>query len=286
MRLNLALVAFSISLAPALQGEHLDAKQELVAGVKAAESYNWQAAAIHFHAAQLQLAATDTREKLLARIGYMRSTMEQRNLAQLTRQYQALSLSPVVRTDPNVRMWLYVAKGDCDNDLQFPEASRRDWRIVQETATLSKNAKWIYRAKGELAIPEYYLGDLASSRKLVTEALDAATAANDNASVVRLLTHIGTVYMLRGDFVKGMDHLNKAEQLAARTPESGFPVNVKEGQLLGLIGTGKFDAAMSLANDIVTKMHAQDRRINESQTRVMLAGIYGKQNNLAARFSS
>ena len=282
MYLNLALAALFMFLPPVLHGEHLDARQELAAGVRAAELYNWQEAATHFHAAQLHLPATDTREKLLARIGYMRSTMEQRNLAELTREYRTLALSPVVRTDLNLRMWLYIAKGDCDNDLQFPEAARRDWRIVQETATLSKNAKWIYRAKGELAIPEYYLGDLASSRQLVTEALDAATAVNDNASIVRLLTHIGTVYMLRGAFARGMDHLNKAEQLAARTPESGFPVNVKEGQLLGLIGTGKLDAAMSLANDIVAKMHAQDRRINESQTRVMLAGIYEKQKNLPA----
>lgn len=281
MHLNLALVALFMSIAPVLQGEHLDARQELAAGVKAAEFYNWQEATTHFRAAQLHLPPTDTGEKLLARIGYLRSTMEQRNLAQLTRQYQALALSPVVRNDSNLRMWLYIAKGDCDNDLQFPEAARRDWRIVEETATLRKKTKWIYRAKGELAIPEYYLGDLASSRKLVTEALDGATAVNDSASVIRLLTHIGTVYMLRGDFTRGMEHLNKAEQLAARTPESGFPVNVKEGQLLGLIGTGKLDAALTLANDIVSKMHAQDRRINESQTRVMLAGIYEKQKNLS-----
>ena len=88
--------------------------------------------------------------------------------------------------------------------------------------------------------------------------------------------------MLRGDFAQGMNHLNEAEQIAGKTPESGFPVNVKEGQLLGLIGTNKLDEAMRVANDIIARMHAQDRRINESQTRVMLAGIYEKQKNLPA----
>ena len=282
MHFKLALVALLMPFAPFLQGRHLDAKEELAAGIKAAEFYNWKEAATHFRSAELDLPTSDSRERLLAKIGYMRSTMEQRNLARLTRQYQALSLNQAIRTDPNLRMWLYIAKGDCDNDLQFPEAARRDWRIVLETATVRRNSKWIYRAKGELAIPEYYLGDLASSRKLVTEALQAASAANDNASVVRLLTHIGSVYMLRGDFTRGMDHLNKAEQIANKTPESGYPVNVKEGQLLGLIGTGKLDAAMGSANDIIARMHAQDRRINESQTRVMLAGIYEKQKNLPA----
>ena len=282
MHVKLALAALSLSLASVLRGENLNAKQELAAGLTAAEFYNWNEAATHFRAAELRLPAADTSKKLLAKVGYMRSTMEQRNLAELTRQYQALSLSQAVRSDANLRLWLYIAKGDCDNDLQFPEAARRDWRIVEETAVLTKNAKWKYRAKGELAIPEYYLGDLASSRKLVTEALQAASTTNDNASVVRLLTHIGTVYMLRGDFAQGMSHLNEAEQIAGKTPESGFPVNVKEGQLLGLIGTNKLDEATRVANDIITRMHAQDRRINESQTRVMLAGIYEKQKNLKA----
>ena len=136
--------------------------------------------------------------------------------------------------------------------------------------------------KGELAIPAYYLGDLASSRQLVTEALQAATAAKDTPSVVRLLTHIGTVYMLRGDFAKGLDHLSKADQLAAAITGSAYPVNVKEGELLGLIGTGKLDEAMRLANEIIARMHAQDRRINEAQTRVTLAAIYQRQKNMTA----
>lgn len=252
-------------------------KQELDNGLKAAEAYNWAAAAPHFRAAELHLSG---RDRVLAKIGYWRSTMEQRNLAELTRQYQGLTSDAFVRSDAKVRMWLYIAKGDCDNDLQFPEAAKRDWRLVQELAASIRNMKWIYRAKGEAAIPAYYLGDLASSRRLVTEALGAATAANDFPSVVRLLTHIGTVYMLRGDFAKGNEHLQKAEALSNKAPESGYPVNVKEGQLLGLIGTGQLDAALALANNIVTRMQAEQRRINEAQTRVMLAGVLEKQQKV------
>ncbi len=285
MHFSAVLIALTLSLVPTLKAEAREAKQELADGVKAAESYNWAEARAHFRSAQLRLSSSNTKEQLLAKVGFMRSTMEQRNLAELTRQYQTLSQSSVVRNDPYLRMWLYIAKGDCDNDLQFPEAARRDWQIVQQTAVDIKDSKWTYRAKGELAIPAYYLGNLASSRQLVTEALQAATAAKDNASVVRLLTHIGTVYMLRGDFANGMDHLGKADQLAATTPEIGYPVNVKEGELLGLIGTGKLKEAMVLANDIITRMHSQDRRINEAQTRVMLAGIYQRQKNLTAALS-
>ena len=282
MHFPAVIIALTLSLVPILNAEARNAKQELADGVRAAESYNWAEAGIHFHSAQLRLPSSATKEQLLAKVGFMRSTMEQRNLAELTRQYQTLAQNSAVRNDPYLRMWLYIAKGDCDNDLQFPEAARRDWQTVQQIAVDIKDPKWTYRSKGELAIPAYYLGDLASSRQLVTEALQAATAAKDSASVVRLLTHIGTVFMLRGDFAKGMDHLGKADQLAARTPESGYPVNVKEGELLGLIGTGKLDEAMVLANEIITRMHSLDQRINEAQTRVMLAGIYQKQKNITA----
>ena len=125
--------------------------------------------------------------------------MEQRNLAELTRTYRLLADNAVAKSDPEVRLWLYIAKGDCDNDLQFPEASRRDWEMVERLASQTNNQKWKYRSKGELAIPAYYMGDLASSRKLVSEALDSASAAGDSPSVVRLLTHIGAVYVMVGE---------------------------------------------------------------------------------------
>ncbi len=277
MQVHAGLTALLLFVVPALPADQLSPKQELAEGLKAAESYDWMTAAPHFRAAEAGLRGQD---EFIAKVGLMRATMEQRNLARLTREYQLLSASPLVHTNSEARMWLYIAKGDCDNDLQFPEAARRDWQIVQEVATSIKNLKWVYRAKGEAAVPEYYLGDLASSRKLVSEALEAASVARDGASIVRLLTHIGTVYMLRGDFAKGFDHLNKAEQIASKTPGSPYPANVKEGQLLGMLRIGQLDKAFALANDIISRMHAQDRRINESQTRVMLAGIFEQQKKI------
>lgn len=282
MRLIGALVAVSLSTVALLHADSLRPKQELAAGVSAAESYNWTAAVPHLRYAELHLPESNQPERILAKVLFMRSTMEQRNLTELTRAYGALENSRVVQANPELRMWLYIAKGDCDNDLQFPEAAKRDWQKVQQLASASKSQRWIYRAKGELAIPAYYMGDLATSRTLVTEALESAKAAKDDASVVRLLTHIGTVYMLRGDFASGLEHLTEADQIAATVPAIGYPVTVKEGELLGLIGTAKLSEAAILANDIIKKMHAQDRRINEAQTRVMVASICQKQKNFPA----
>ncbi len=279
MRITAALIALSLSAASILGAAALNPKQELTAGLKAAESYDWIGAVPHLQYARLHLPQSDARDRALANVLLLRSTMEQRNLAELTRTYRLLSESPLIKSNAEIRMWLYIAKGDCDNDLQFPEASRRDWQQVEQLAVETNSPKWAYRAKGELAIPAYYMGNLASSRKLVSEALEAATAAGDTASIVRLLTHIGAVYVMRGSFDVGMEHLKKAETLAARAGDQ-YPAVVKISELLGLIGMDKLPEAKVLAEDIIRRMYAQDRRINEAQTRVMLGSIYEKQDKL------
>lgn len=259
--------------------QKLSAEQELAAGMRFAELYRWIDAQPHFQRAR-QLSRPVTRTGVLARIGLLRATMEQRNLAELTRTFAVLEQDPIVRRHADVRMWLFIAKGDCDNELQFPEVARRDWELVKELAAASGNSKWVYRADGELSIPYYYSGDLAMSRRLVSQALSAAEKAKDGASVIRLLTHIGTVYIMHDQVVPGMERLQKAEETALAVPENGYPVVVKEGQILGLIKAGRLPEAEALAKQIITRTRSQDRRIHEAQTRLMLAEIYEKQNKL------
>jgi hypothetical protein len=191
---GLILIVGVLGVGSASYAQKLSAEQEVAAGLRFAELYRWIDAQPHFQRAQ-QLSGPSTRSGVLARIGLLRATMEQRNLAELTRTFAALEQNPIVRRHADVRMWLYIAKGDCDNELQFPEVARRDWELVKDLAAASRNPKWSYRADGELSIPYYYSGDLATSRKLVSYALDGAEKARDAASVIRLLTHIGTVYI-------------------------------------------------------------------------------------------
>lgn len=276
---RLILIVGVLGVWSASYAQKLSAEQELAAGLRFAELYRWIDAQSHFERAQ-QLSRPSTRIGVLARIGFLRATMEQRNLAELTRIFAALEQNPIVRRHADVRMWLYIAKGDCDNELQFPEVARRDWEHVKDIAAATRNAKWSYRADGELSIPYYYSGDLATSRKLVSQALAAADSAKDAASVIRLLTHIGTVYIMRGQVAPGMERLRKAEETALAAPETGYPVVVKEGQILGLIASGKLSEAEANANQIITRTKAQVRRIHETQTRLMLAQVYEKQNKL------
>lgn len=247
---RLILIVGVLGVASASYAQKLSAEGELAAGLRFAELYRWIDAQPHFQRAQ-QLSRPFTRTGVLAQIGFLRATMEQRNLAELTRTFTALEENPVVRRYADARMWLYIAKGDCDNELQFPEVARRDWELVKNLATAARNPKWSYRADGELSIPYYYSGDLATSRRLVSQALAAANAAKDTASVIRLLTHIGTVYIMRDQVDPGMEHLRNAETLARTAPETGYPIVVKEGQVLGLRTAGKLAEAEALALQII-----------------------------------
>lgn len=276
---RLPLILGILSLGSASYAQKLSAEQELATGLRLAELYRWIDAQPHFQRAQ-QLSRPSTRTRVLARIGFLRATMEQQNLAELTGTLAALEENVVVRRHPDVRMWLYIAKGDTDNELQFPEVARRDWELVKALSHATLNHKWSYRADGELSIPYYYSGDLAASRRLVSQALAAAKAAKDDASIIRLLTHIGTVYITRGEVAQGMEHLQTAEANALATPETGYPVVVKEGQTLGLIASGKLAEAEALAGQIINRTNAQGRRIHECQTRLMLARVYERQNKL------
>src|SRR4051812_14228484 len=276
---RLVLIVGVLGVGSASYAQKLSAEQELAAGLGFAELYRWIDAQPHFQRAQ-QLSRPSTRIGVLARIGYLRSTMEQRNLADLTVAFAALEQNPIVRRHSDIRMWLYIAKGDCDNELQFPEVARRDWELVKALADATRNHKWSYRADGELSIPYYYSGDLATSRRLVSQALAAAKAAIDDASVIRLLTHIGSVYITRGEVSAGMERLQAAEANALTAPDTGYPVVVKEGQILGLIASGKLAEAEALAGQIINRTKAQGRHIHECQTRLMLARVYEKQNKI------
>src|SRR4051794_13672095 len=107
---RLILIVGVLGVRSASYAQKVPAEQELAAGLQLAEFYRWIDAQPHFQRAQ-QLSRPSTRTGVLARIGYLRATMEQRNLADLTVEFAALEQNPIVRRHADVRMWLYIAKG-------------------------------------------------------------------------------------------------------------------------------------------------------------------------------
>jgi CHAT domain-containing protein len=247
-----------------------------------AELYNWPEAAPHLANAEMLFGkCRDQRDTLFAHVLRLRANMEQRNLSEFSAELGTLLANPRTQQDPELRMWMSIVKGDADNHLQFPEIARKDWQNVQALARVTKNSKWVYRADGELSIPAYYQGDIATARRLVTSALTSASAADDYGSVVRLLTHIGTVYVMLQQYKDGLYHLDKALEVVNAHPEIGYPINVKEGQVLGLLGENRLNEAEQLAKEIIGNTEQYSRHVNEAQTLVMLASVYERKDQIS-----
>ena len=62
-------------------------------------------------ALRLSRICTAEHDAVLAQIGVFRATMEQRNLAVLSRQLQDLIDTAAVQQDRELRLWAYIAKG-------------------------------------------------------------------------------------------------------------------------------------------------------------------------------
>src|SRR5260370_37366482 len=79
---------------------------ELTKAIQLAEAYNWYGAKPHFVSAlRLSRICTAEHDAVLAQIGVLRATMEQRNLAVLSRRLQDLINTAAVQQDRVLRLW-------------------------------------------------------------------------------------------------------------------------------------------------------------------------------------
>src|SRR5689334_8532722 len=90
------------------------------------------------------------------------------------------STPPSLKTpmDKELRMFCLVVKGELDGEIDSA-AMRRDWTEVSSLAAELGNAKWRYRAQGQLGFADFYDGDLPGAQKNVAEALIGATTVKD-----------------------------------------------------------------------------------------------------------
>ena len=95
-----------------------------------AEIYNWHAAApLYAEAERLFTVRRDTRKALLAHIGYVRATFEERSFSETSRYFSNLCDEPLSANDPEVQFKCLIAKGDTDAEIDSAPAEA-DWRRV------------------------------------------------------------------------------------------------------------------------------------------------------------
>lgn len=111
-------------------------------GRQLSDFYNWSDAGQYFAASEQAFALVgDSRNALYAKVGRIRSTMEQLNLPQASIELGAHLNNPMVASDLDLKMFVLIVKGDIDNELNSPGIAKDDWQQVFQLAqTLGNTA--------------------------------------------------------------------------------------------------------------------------------------------------
>jgi len=268
----------SATILPAAHAQQAErpASDVLQHALHLADLYNWSDAAPEFREAEKMFqAAGDQRNALYAKLGRIRSNIQERTLpetsGELTRE---LDTNPILQTDKQLRLFCLIIKGDIDGEIDA-RAMAQDWEQVQTLAGELGDEKWQYRASAQLGLAAFYNGDLTTARKNVGGALMAATQSHDVGAQIRFLTAIGVGLAESKMYDQAVQYLQNALKIASATPDVGYPFTTNEALLQTLIGSGRVDAAQHVADDIL--LHAQERHLTQQQAIVL---------NVAARIAS
>lgn len=247
-----------------------------------ADVYNWyEAGALFLEAERNAVSLGEAKTATYARIGLLRSTMEQRVLDEVAEAVaNELASNPLLQSDPELRIFALQVKGDVDFELDASLA-KQDWQEVLEVAQRSDNKKWIRRARGELGLAAFVEGDLLTARQQVATAVIEATLSGDIGSQVRYLGAIGTGFTAMRNFDEGLTRLDQALAIAAKNPMVGYSFPTQEAKIQALSGLGRLNEAMTLAMEVAEEARRRDKRVKEAQVYVTMGKILLKQDRFA-----
>ena len=186
-QLRLLLILIGANLAIATQSS-MSNQVLLTQALRLGDLYNWSDSAQPFSVAeQLFTKAGDRRNALYARLGRLRATMEQYSLPALSEQIMTLlDREPLLQSDPPLRLFALMVKGDVDGELD-PEPARQDWEAVLTLARQLGNQKWMDRASAEIGFADFLEGNYDTAQKRVFGALANVQAHHDIGAQMRYL---------------------------------------------------------------------------------------------------
>ena len=232
-----------------------------------ADLYNWADAAPLFQQAQSAFEQVgDSRNALYSRLGYIRANIErQQDTLPAVSHGLGIQLddNPLLQTDKRLRLFAFIVKGDIDAETDTA-AMRHDWQEVQALARELGDSKWTYRSLAMLGVAAFYDGDMETARKSAGAALAAASTAGDAAAQIRILTILGRGLVETKAYDQALPYLEKALQLAASVPESGYPFPTHEVRIGALTGLKQFETAKRHLADVVNASQSGNRPAHEA----------------------
>ena len=263
-----ALLLITAWLLPLRSQDRRSPQELLDHALHFADLYNWDDAGEEFaEAEKMFLAAGDERNALYAKLGKIRSTIDQLVLPATSAQLASeLEKNPLLQADKQLRLFCLIVKGDIDGEIDA-RAMREDWEEVQELAKELGNDKWQYRALAQLGVAAFYNGDLDTAGRNVARALVEATKSGDGAARVVFLTMLGIGLRESQMNEQASTYFDNALRIASTIPDTEYPFFTKEALLENLIDAKKPDAAQKLADEVLEQ--AQQRHHPQAEAIVL-----------------
>jgi CHAT domain-containing protein/tetratricopeptide (TPR) repeat protein len=251
-----------------------DADALLKQALRYGDLYNWSdAAPLFVKAEQIYTQRGDSRNALYARLGRIRSTMEQLSLPEISEQLgDELDENPLLRTDNQLRLFCLAVRGDIDGELDAAPM-RRDWEAAIKVAQELGDRKWQNRASGEIGFSMFLEGEMTRARQRVGSALMAAIAMHDTGAQIRYLAAIGQGLVLLASYGEGLEYLAKAREISDGTPQAGYQFMIQEARLEAYKGLGKLDAAEQLADELIAQSRTRHKNVKETQALITASTI-------------
>ena len=231
-----------------------------------------RAAPLFARAEQLFAAKGDTRDEIYAQVGRARSEAETTSFVQVSRFISEQLTKPIVRNDPQLRLWCLAAKGYTDIEIDH-SAAKQDWLEAEEIATRLGDDRWATRASGELGLVAGLEANPGRAARLLGGALLSTMTNGDTGGQIRFLEILGFGFDDDGRHAEALKFFERAIRLAETDPDSGLPFMGYEGKARALSSLGKANDAKKVLEDALARARSQQKRGHEAQLLVLLGNL-------------
>ncbi|MBZ5700446.1 MAG: CHAT domain-containing protein [Acidobacteriia bacterium] len=235
--------------------------------------FNWpKAGPLYARAEELFRERGDTRNEIYARVGRIRAESETMSWVDVSEMLGKQLEIPVVKSDPQLRLWCLAAKGYTDLEIN-PASAKRAWTEAQTIARDLGEVDWEARAKGELGIIAFLEGDSRRAATMVGDAFLSAKASGDVGGQVRLLEMLGNGFNEAKRYGEALAFFERAIKTSSANPDAGFPFMAYEGESQALVAQGKVSEAEDKLEQALTMARANQKRGHEAMILLSLGEL-------------
>src|SRR5215467_7596384 len=197
---------------------------------------------LYVRAEELFKERGDTRNEIYARVGRIRAQAETMSWVDVSRMLGQQLNIPIVKDDPELRLWCLAAKGYTDLEID-PVSAKLAWTEAKQVANKLGEHEWEARAEGELGIIGFLQGDSRHAAVMVGDALLSAKASGDVGGQVRMLEMLGNGFNEAKRYGEALAFFERAVKVSSSTPDAGFPYMAYEGESAALANQGNVSEA-------------------------------------------